>query len=426
MSELHQRIAAAVDAIPLFDTHEHFYDEKTRLSAKREIDVFYFLHYVECDIKSAGLPEETGEFAGGTLSTEEKRRRFLKYWPFVEHTGYGRAFKIMANDLFGVSEIGEATYDLLNERASSFAKPGYYTPLLRERANITRALRIVWAGQDTLCDLDHLFPVPVFDNFAGPTSRADVRKLERETDTRIHSLKDLETALDAVFDKRQNQGMVAVKCFLAYRRSLDFAHTSAAAAETVFQRVVCALPPSPLGAEETKPLQDYMVHQIVQRAVERKLPINIHTGYQNSNDNVFANGKPEPLINLILGYPTARFVLLHCGWPYTDQVLAFAKMFPNVFPDMAWAHILAPGMARRLLHDLIDTVPANKILGFGGDYNFAEGSYAHAKLARRGISRVLTDRIEEGTFTEEQAIALAKRIMHDNASALYGFPQLAG
>ncbi len=424
MSELYQRIAAAVDAIPLFDTHEHFYDEATRLNAKKEVDLFYFLHYVECDIKSAGSPDEAGEFAGGTLSTDEKRRRFLEYWPYVQDTGYGRAFRIMANDLWDVPEINEGTYDLLADRATNFARPGFYKTVLRDRANVARSIRIVWAGQNTLCDLDYLFPAPVFDNFVGPTSRADIRKLEAQTDTRIHSLRDLETALDAAFDRRQNEGMVAVKIFLAYRRNLDFAHTTTAAAEAVLQRVLVALPPSPLGVDETKPLQDYMVHQIVQRAVERKLPVKIHTGYQNSNDNVFANGKPEPLINLVMSYPTARFVFLHCGWPYTDQVLAFAKMFPNVFPDMAWAHILAPGMAQRLLHDLLDTVPSNKILGFGGDYNFAEGAYAHAKLARAGISKVLAKRVEEGVFTEEQALVIAKRIMHDNAAALYGFPSL--
>ncbi|HOM57241.1 MAG TPA: hypothetical protein PLG27_05800, partial [Candidatus Latescibacteria bacterium] len=59
-----------------------------------------------------------------------------------------------------------------------------------------------------------------------------------------------------------------------------------------------------------------------------------------------------------------------------------------------------------------------------GDYNFAEGAYAHAKLARAGISKVLAKRVEEGVFTEEQALVIAKRIMHDNAAALYGFPSL--
>ena len=77
------------------------------------------------------------------------------------------------------------------------------------------------------------------------------------------------------------------------------------------------------------------------------------------------------------------------------------------------------------IHDLLDSAPSNKILGFGGDYNFAEGAYAHARLARRAIRHVLAERIEHDGLTEDQALVVARRIMHDNAAQVYGFPTLA-
>ena len=40
-------------------------------------------------------------------------------------------------------------------------------------------------------------------------------------------------------------------------------------------------------------------------------------------------------------------------------------MFPNVFIDMCWAHIISPAAVTAALADFLDGVPFNKIMGFG-------------------------------------------------------------
>ena len=167
-----------------------------------------------------------------------------------------------------------------------------------------------------------------------------------------------------------------------------------------------------------------MIHQIIQRAIEWKMPIQIHTGFQNDNANFVENTRPTHLANVLMAYPEARFVLLHGGWPYSGETVALAKAFPNVYPDMAWTYIIGSGSAERLLCDLLDSVPLNKILGFGGDYNFAEGAYAHARLARRSIRHVLADKIEHSLMNEDEALDVAHMIMHRNAARVYGFEEL--
>ena len=64
---------------------------------------------------------------------------------------------------------------------------------------------------------------------------------------------------------------------------------------------------------------------------------------------------------------------------------------------------------------MLDTVPANKILGFGGDYVFVEGVYGHSVIARREIARVLCQKVEEGRFTEDYALALGHMLLRENA-----------
>ncbi len=346
---------------------------------------------------------------------------FFEYWPHVRYTGFGQALRIMAHDLFGVEEISPETFAELNENAVAFPHEGYYESMLRDRANISRVCRIVWPGAATHCDLDLMFPVPVFDHFASVLGRADLHSLEEETDTEIRSLDDLEDALDVAFERRLTEGMVGVKVFFAYRRTLDFEPASRADAERIFQRASLSHGDTPVGFDEAKPLQDYMIARIVQAAADRDLPVQIHTGYTNDNGNYLGNTRPTHLDTLLMRFPEATFVLLHGGWPYSNEFVALAKKFPNVYADMAWTYILGHGAAERLLTDLLDSVPANKILGFGGDYDFAEGAYAHARLARRSIRHVLADKVEHGYMEEEEAVDVAALIMHDNAAELYGF-----
>ena len=68
-----------------------------------------------------------------------------------------------------------------------------------------------------------------------------------------------------------------------------------------------------------------------------------------------------------------------------------------------------------MLHEWIETVPGNKIFGFGGDYGFVEGIYGHSVIARENVAQVLAEKVEEGYFDESEAIESGKKILRDNA-----------
>ena len=68
---------------------------------------------------------------------------------------------------------------------------------------------------------------------------------------------------------------------------------------------------------------------------------------------------------------------------------------------------------------MIEMVPSNKIIGFGGDFNYVEGAYAHQKWARRIVGDVLTEKVAEGYWTEEEALSFARAIFRENLISLY-------
>jgi len=72
-----------------------------------------------------------------------------------------------------------------------------------------------------------------------------------------------------------------------------------------------------------------------------------------------------------------------------------------------------------MLHEAIETVPSNKIFAFGGDFIIPEGAYGHSVMARRVVSRVLTEKVEDGYLTEDDAATLARRILRESPAALY-------
>ncbi len=92
-----------------------------------------------------------------------------------------------------------------------------------------------------------------------------------------------------------------------------------------------------------------------------------------------------------------------------------AKNLPNVTIDMSWAYIISPTFAHRFLNEAIETVPADKILAFGGDYEVPEGAYAHAMLCREVVAKVLTDKVNEGYWSEAEALRFARAILRENA-----------
>jgi hypothetical protein len=96
-----------------------------------------------------------------------------------------------------------------------------------------------------------------------------------------------------------------------------------------------------------------------------------------------------------------------------------AKGFRNVFIEMSWIYVISPSYAARYLHEWLETVPANKILAFGGDYHNVENAYAHSLIARATVAQVLKEKVASGYLSEAEAMKIATMILHENAIAVF-------
>ena len=425
-SELETELLEALDEIPLVNTHEHIIPEEERTSSR--IDFFTLAgHYAINDAISAGLSgDDLSVVRNPDASADQRWRAFEPFWKSARMTGYGQALGIAIQDIYGVDPISGATLPEINRRIEAANRPGLYEEILVRRSNIAYSvLDDYWNAAPVRPDPRFFVCARKFDRFIAPQSASDIRNLEELTDVSITGLAGLKRAMETSFQQSLDIGMVAVKSTLAYNREIHYAEVAERDAESSLQSLLRAnrTPPAAFRSRVERPfrpLEDHMFHHLIGLAAAHGVPVQIHTGLHAGNGNFIENSKPTHLTNLFFLFPQVQFDLFHMSYPYQGEAAAIAKVFPNVYIDLCWAHIISPSASRRALHEMLDTVPSNKIFGYGGDYRYPELSYAHAKIARRNIARVLTEKVSEGSCSGEEALELGRKLLHDNPDALFG------
>ena len=424
------RLLSAVEDIPLVDTHEHIYAEEDRV--RRRVDFFTLVkHYVLQDAVAAGLPRDSVALVSNTKASGADRwRAFEPFWKHVRFTGYGQALRVAIRDIYGVEEISAATLSKINHRMSQENKTGIYKRVLTDRGKILYSvLDDDWNAAPAKPDSRYFVYARRFDRFVTPAGRGDIEELEKLTGVSITDLAGLKKAMERSFEQSLEADMVAVKSMLACQRESFFHEVEQADAERDFESLMAAQggPPEGLELRLQRPfrqLEDHMFHHLIRLAEAHGLAVQIHTGRQAGNGNVLANSNPTHLTNLFSLYPKVKFDLFHVSQPHQSELAVLAKTFPNVYADFCWAHTISAPVARRALHEMMETAPINKILGFGGDYFYAEMSYAHSRMARQSMAQVLSEKVESGFCTEDQALEIAQMLLHDNPASL--FPRRRG
>jgi uncharacterized protein len=177
-----------------------------------------------------------------------------------------------------------------------------------------------------------------------------------------------------------------------------------------------------LSSAERKALEDHLMRECVARAQEYRLPVKLHCGYYVGTGRMpleRVRQNAADLCSLLVDFPQVRFVLMHIGYPYQDEYIALAKHYPNVWIDLCWAWIVNPGASVRFVKEYLLGAPANKLLTFGGDYNLIELVAGHAEIARRGLAQALSELVEEGWLSVDDALLLVAPLMHGNAAGLF-------
>ena len=249
--------------------------------------------------------------------------------------------------------------------------------------------------------------------FSGfPASAAGRRRSEELVDLRPRTHHEYLAFLNKVLDLFVSRGGRSVKLMTAYHRTLRFEPVADLEAARLFARG-----PEQLVGDGLHRLQDNLCWHLLELAAARNLPLIVHTGYAVPSDRA----DPEHLLPLITS-PRLRgmkFDLSHGGWPRHGGAMLLAATYPQCYFNLCWTPVLNRALARRLLSEALDMLPADKIL-VGTDTGTAEAFVGAAWLVRSLLTEVLEEKVRGGQFGADVAKRLACAILLDNPLAFYG------
>ena len=428
-------LAHHIQSISLVDTHEHLQKENEWVENGPDILQDLFGNYVAADLHTAGAspeamqrllsinghysyanpstggtPELMNPSGGGIAARFEDIR---EAWEASQFTGYGEAVRLIAKEVYGIEEITGENLAAAQEKLLSLRRPGERYRLLYDLANLDHVQidDFCWA-----CLPDHSGP----DFFLYDLSwvgfcegQINAEQIHAETGVEVSGLASLRQAMEAIFEKWAPCA-IAVKSQHAYSRTLSWIERGDAEAAAALKTVLCQ-PAAEVSVETRLCLGDWCWARGVELSTEHNLPFKIHTGYYAGNDRLPISRIPAGnMCALFARYPEVKFVLMHIAYPYSDELVALAKHYRNIWVDLCWAWSIDPYTSRDFLRRFLHAVPANKLFAFGGDTGWPAATVAYAIQARREIQRALEAEIDEGYMTEKNAMAIATRIMRSN------------
>ena len=420
---IHKQILKKVFETPFIDTHEHLMDEEERLSGKHEFIYFndwalLFHHYTQSDLISSGMPEEVFcKFFSAEVNPEKKWKLLKPYWPRIKNTGYARAVMITIKELYGIDELNEKTIKLLQARYEKALQPGLYKRVLCDMANIESC------QVDYICvpfkesSMPNLLmqDIDITKMFEGP----DFDKVGKPTGINVQSLQDWHKVINWWFEK-YGKYAVAVKSSQAYSREIDYQRLPAEKVDDLFNK---KLQNQSLSQTEKNVLEDHLFWYAVDKAAEYDLPVKIHTGYYATHNQLplkrISQNPADAEEMCRAAQKGTKFIFMHVGYPYYEEMIALAKNNEKAYMDMCWSWIINPIAAKDFLKKYLVSAPNNKILTFGGDYSWVESVLGHAVLTRRGIALALSELVEEGWLNIDEALVLVDSIMHQNARDIF-------
>ena len=425
--------------IPLLDIHTHL--DAAHLTARGLHDVLLY-HMIVSDLSSAGCPcrarlsEDPDE--------DEAQARLIEaipYVPFVRNTSGYWGVRIILRDLYGwrepiTSDNWRRLHAMIRERAGDGdvgdarscggRECGAPAPSCGAAATVRpmTSSNTRWNGPSSRAPQWGVNDIPLYElerawNQPGPGAPLPVTlgdgrpKLEHT----LRTVADVHAAIahyvrcipyDQVLSTAQH---ISTDVNL---RPVTEAQMAAALARrdhaTPDDRDVYASYILEVFLTALEPHADRIVYQFSIGAE----PLPYETGSKLRQDTIFE------VAALAARHPRLRFQVFLASEHANQSFCTLVRELPNISLAGFWWHNLFPGIIRKVMADRLDMVAANRQVGFFSDAYCLEWTYAKAAIIRRQLAEVLAQKIGQGQYDVDEALAIARQILYESPQSLNG------
>lgn len=425
-AELTQELSAAIQQQPAISTHCH----QLPPAAFRLFDL------------EALLRNSYVNWIGADWEKPAMRRQFLEQ--ARQHAALIWLQKAL-QQIYGVPEpLTEQTWLAWSMRiAQAHRRPDFRRQVLQEYCHYRRlVLDAYWQPGDDNGEPALFAPAfrvnAFFFGFSPRTADHDGRNpYQLYPHPFITDLEEYLAWVTALIRQQKEAGCVALKIPIAYDRGLDFEPTPRDQARRAFARLTAIekdtaftapaaasssnaptgslVPPEALGLDQgdVRSFQNALFFHLCEVAAELDLPLQIHTGTGQGRRT--HAGWLRPAIERC---PATRFVLLHGSYPWIEELPPLVQRFPNVYPDLSMLPLVSSQATRWLLHELIESAPADRP-AWGCDTWTPEESYGARLAFQQALAGVLAEKITNGYFGRSEARQVIENILFRNPAQLY-------
>ena len=313
------------------------------------------------------------------------------------------------------SDISEVIRERELRRKSNF--PEYVKGLIED-------ISLKGMGVDTA-----LYSLEDADNF-GKTFPGFIRKTFRLT-TLIKDLLNTSTSFQnliadydaAMNDAVKNHGCIAFKSIIAYRTGLDIKEVSESDAAASFDNRKSE--PTWHGYK-AKALRDFLIRRSLLNCIKLDTTFMIHTGLGDS-DIVAMECRPLMLWELLTNdeLMECKVMLIHGGFPYTEEATYMANVLPNVYFDLSAGTgpaFLEKAVSPERFTDVLRSVPNSKVIySSDGGEGGPETLWHDCVTAKSAVGYALGNLVDEGIYDEIKAQSIGEDIFYNNSKRLFKF-----
>ncbi len=438
-SNLNSDLFEGLCSLPLLDAHTHLVDGK--LGARGLHDVLLY-HMAVSDLYAAGCPEgaRLTEYPGWP-SKEEARTRIEQALPYLQHTrntAISWGVRMLLQDLYGWAEpLSLENWTRLDAQIRERSDDRAWQRGVMRRANIRRYCteyarrengqdsdilqyslewafftRCQWGEFDTaLYELERCWgKVPESPTAIGGGKRP-------ATERTIRTLKDVRDALDHYVQTIPYDKLISMATHVS--TDIDFTPVSDSEMSKALARRNKAGPRerdtyasyiNEAFLTSLEPHADKVVFQFSFGAE----PLPFETGSRLSQKTI------AQVAEMIGRHPKLRFQCFLASRHANQSLATMCRELPNFSLAGYWWHNFFPSVIRQIMDERLDMLPTNKQVGFFSDAYCIEWTYAKTRLVLRQLATVLAQKVDQGQYTRDEALAIAKAILYETPQTLLG------
>ena len=124
------------------------------------------------------------------------------------------------------------------------------------------------------------------------------------------------------------------------------------------------------------------------------------------------------LAEIIGRHPKLRFQCILANRHTNQSLCTLGRELPNFSLAGYWWHNFFPEAIRQVMRERLDMLPTNKQIGFFSDAYCVEWVYGKTLLVRKQLAQVLGEKIDQGQYSRDEALAIAHAILYESPQSL--------